>query len=106
MAKLYKKFTVTDTQRRLLTMPVPKRKRSRARRDSRHANWGLEVTSFAICSQCKEAIAPHTACKHCGFYKGAKVLTTKADRGSKRQVAQAALANRQPQEQIESEASE
>lgn len=83
-------------------MPVPKRKRSRARRDSRHANKGLKLTSFATCAECNEAVAPHTACRACGFYKGAKVLTTKADRGSKRQVA---LAQRQ-QAQEQTEASE
>lgn len=87
-------------------MPVPKRKRSRARRDSRHANWGLELTSFANCGECKEPLAPHTACKNCGFYKGAKVLTTKADRASKRQVVQSTLASRQSAAQSEAEASE
>lgn len=82
-------------------MPVPKRKRSRARRDSRHANKGLKLTTFGNCSECKEPIAPHAACKNCGFYKGAKVLITKTDRASKRQVVQATQASHQaaaPQE--------
>ena len=65
-------------------MPVPKRKRSRARRDSRFANKGLKVKVIAACSQCKAAILPHQVCKECGFYKGAKVLKTKADRIVKR----------------------
>ena len=65
-------------------MPVPKRKRSRARRDSRFANKGIKVKAIAGCAQCKEPIAPHTACKKCGFYKGAKVLATKADRKVRR----------------------
>ncbi len=65
-------------------MPVPKRKRSRARRDSRHANKGLKPKTFAACSNCQECIAPHTACKKCGFYKGRKVVTTKAERVVKR----------------------
>lgn len=73
-------------------MPVPKRKRSRARRDKRFANKGLKLTSFTHCTQCKEPLSPHTACKQCGFYKGAKVLRTKEDRGSVRQVAKAAKA--------------
>ncbi|MGE0010426.1 MAG: 50S ribosomal protein L32 [Candidatus Babeliales bacterium] len=87
-------------------MPVPKRKRSRARRDSRHANWGLEVTSFATCGECSQAVAPHTACKNCGFYKGAKVIRTKTDRGAVRQVAQSALAQRQAAQSPEADASE
>lgn len=65
-------------------MPVPKRKRSRARRDSRFANKGLKVQAFSSCSQCKEPLASHQACKHCGYYKGRKVLKTKTERSMKR----------------------
>lgn len=65
-------------------MPVPKRKRSRARRDSRFANKGIKVKAITGCDNCKEPIAPHVPCKKCGFYKGAKVLVTKADRKVKR----------------------
>jgi len=65
-------------------MPVPKRKRSRARRDSRFANKGLKLKAFAMCSHCKEPIMPHQACNSCGYYKGQKVMKTKADRGQKR----------------------
>lgn len=65
-------------------MPVPKRKRSKSRRDRRFANKGLEEIAITKCAQCSEAIAPHQACKFCGFYKGSKVLKTKLDRGLKR----------------------
>ena len=65
-------------------MPVPKRKRSKARRDKRFANKGLKVQAFTSCAQCKAALAPHQACKSWGFYKGAKVLETKVERGLKR----------------------
>lgn len=65
-------------------MPVPKRKRSRARRDKRFANKGIKMTSVAHCAQCQHALVPHQACYECGYYKGAKVLTTKAERGQKR----------------------
>ena len=66
-------------------MPVPKRKRSRARIRKAFANKGLELKSFQFCSQCKQqnklvALVSHTACKGCGFYKGAKVLRTKGER--------------------------
>jgi large subunit ribosomal protein L32 len=61
-------------------MPVPKRKRSRARRDSRFANKGIKVKAITGCVQCNEPLIPHSACKKCGFYKGSKVLATKADR--------------------------
>ena len=72
------------------SMPVPKRKRSRARRDSRFANKGLKPKQIAACPQCKSPIAPHQLCKECGHYKGVKVITTKVERLVKRaQVNQA-----------------
>ncbi len=73
-------------------MPVPKRKRSRARRDSRFANKGIKVKAISGCLNCKDPIVPHTACKNCGFYKGVKVLVTKADRKVKRLAVKAAKA--------------
>ena len=71
-------------------MPVPKRKRSRARRDSRFANKGIKVKAISGCSNCQDPIVPHVACQKCGFYKGVKVLATKADRKAKRLVVKAA----------------
>lgn len=70
-------------------MPVPKRKRSRARIRKSFANKGLELKSFKFCSHCKDqnklvALVSHTACKTCGYYKGAKVLRTKEERKLKR----------------------
>ena len=65
-------------------MPVPKRKRSRARRDSRFANKGIQVKAITGCANCNDPIVPHSACKKCGFYKGVKVLATKAERLVKR----------------------
>lgn len=65
-------------------MPVPKRKRSRARRDSRFANKGLQVKAITGCTNCNTPIVPHSACQKCGFYKGAKVLVTKSERLVKR----------------------
>jgi large subunit ribosomal protein L32 len=71
-------------------MPVPKRKRSRARRDSRFANKGIKVKAITGCTNCKDPITPHAACQKCGFYKGVKVLATKADRKAKRLIVKAA----------------
>jgi large subunit ribosomal protein L32 len=65
-------------------MPVPKRKRSRARRDSRFANKGIKAKAIASCKNCQEALAPHQACHACGYYKGVKVLTPKSERVQKR----------------------
>jgi large subunit ribosomal protein L32 len=65
-------------------MPVPKRKRSKARRDKRFANKFIKPKSFNSCKECSEPLAPHQACVKCGFYKGVKVLVTKSERGQKR----------------------
>jgi len=76
-------------------MPVPKRKRSRARRDSRHAHKGLKVKSFGACSNCSETVMPHAICKNCGFYGGKKVLaTTKLERAMRRTEGRAEAAKK------------
>lgn len=83
-------------------MPVPKRKRSRARIRSRFANKGIDPKAFTSCSNCQEPLAPHVACKGCGFYKGSKVLVTKSERSAKRaevnKVKAARASQNQPQE--------
>ena len=73
-------------------MPVPKRKRSRARRDSRFANKGLKPKAFSLCKNCQEPQLPHQVCKSCGHYKGIKIVTTKAERAVKRSQAKSAKA--------------
>lgn len=68
-------------------MPVPKRKRSRARRDKRFANKGMAMHTITKCAQCDKPLVPHVACKVCGFYKGTKSIRTKTERIATRIVA-------------------
>jgi large subunit ribosomal protein L32 len=68
-------------------MPVPKRKRSRARRDSRFAHKGMVMHAITACKNCDKPLLPHAACHNCGFYKGAKVMKTKVDRSLNRMKA-------------------
>lgn len=81
-------------------MPVPKRKRSRRRRDMRFANKGLKVASVTQCRNCQAPLPTHVACSTCGFYKGVKVFATKLDRtvtrGKEQQKKQASQAKRAP----------
>lgn len=72
-------------------MPTPKRKLSRSRRDMRNANKGIKAQSFSLCANdaCGEPKLPHEVCVSCGFYRGKKVIATKADRTVKRTQAQA-----------------
>lgn len=83
-------------------MPVPKRKRSRARRDSRFANKGIKVKSFSACNNCQAPILSHQICKECGHYKGIKVLITKSERALKRKETKQAKRSQNEQSQQES----
>lgn len=77
-------------------MPVPKRKRSRARIRKQFANKGIKVKAIAGCQNCEAVLSPHQACLECGFYKGVKVLSTKKDRAVRRgTVMQAKMARAQ-----------
>jgi large subunit ribosomal protein L32 len=76
-------------------MPVPKRKRSRARRDSRFADKGIDVKAFTLCPNCQTPLVTHAACTNCGHYKGVKVMVTKLDRAVKRSKVRETRAARQ-----------
>ena len=55
-------------------MAVPKGKVSKARRDSRRANWKLSLPGITECPQCHEMKLTHRVCKNCGYYNGKQVL--------------------------------
>jgi large subunit ribosomal protein L32 len=67
-----------------VAMPVPKRKVSRARRDKKFANKGMEMTNVVACQTCQAPVLPHQLCWECGYYKGVKVTRTKVDRTHER----------------------
>jgi len=51
-------------------MPVPKKKKSRSKRDMRRAHHDrLDLKSLVSCSRCGEPRMPHRACPKCGFYR-------------------------------------
>jgi len=60
-------------------MAVPKRKKSKSKRDMRRAQKKTEAPNLTTCPQCGEAKLPHTACSSCGTYKGRDVLTNDED---------------------------
>jgi len=56
-------------------MAVPKRKTSKARRDSRRAaNSAMTAPQLSECPQCHSLVPPHTVCKTCGYYGGKPVV--------------------------------
>lgn len=75
-------------------MPVPKRKRSRQRRDKRFANKALVPHNVFSCPNCQAPIRSHQACAGCGSYKGIKVMRAKSERAVTRVQARSASSAR------------
>jgi large subunit ribosomal protein L32 len=55
-------------------MPNPKRRHSKARRDSRRAHDHLKAPGLSNCPNCHEPKLPHRVCPHCGYYKGKQAI--------------------------------
>lgn len=55
-------------------MAVPKRKKSRSKRDSRRATHKLSAPVYNSCERCGEPKRPHRVCNSCGWYKDRYVL--------------------------------
>lgn len=57
-------------------MAVPKRRKSRSKRDMRKAHWvrSLAVPQLTTCPNCGEAKLPHRICAACGHYKGRQII--------------------------------
>ena len=49
-------------------MATPKGKVSKARRNSRRANWKLSVPGMAKCPKCGKLKLAHRVCPACGYY--------------------------------------
>ncbi len=56
-------------------MAVPKRKKSKSKRDMRRAHTKAAPVNVSSCPQCGEVKLPHRACPFCGTYRGRQVLT-------------------------------
>ena len=55
-------------------MAVPKRRKSRSKRDMRRAQHDkVAAPNLAPCPNCGEPVVPHRACAACGHYKGRAV---------------------------------
>lgn len=60
-------------------MAVPRRRRSKAKRDRQRLHKKLSPAQVIECPECKEPTLPHRVCPSCGTYKGKtyKVTVTK-----------------------------
>lgn len=61
-------------------MAVPKGKTSKARRNSRRANWKLSMPGIVKCPRCQKMKLSHRVCKSCGYYDGEQVVKVEADK--------------------------
>ena len=59
-------------------MPVPKRKKSRARRNNRRAHQHLALPQIQKCPRCGSPRISHRVCVSCGFYKDVEVIRLEA----------------------------
>ena len=60
-------------------MAVPKRKTSKARKNTRRsAVWKLTAPALAKCPECGEYKLAHRACSNCGTYNGREVIKQEA----------------------------
>lgn len=55
-------------------MAVPKRRKSRAKRDSRRATHKLSAPVYNSCDNCGAPKEPHRVCNACGWYNNRYVL--------------------------------
>jgi large subunit ribosomal protein L32 len=57
-------------------MAVPKKKTSKAKRDTRRAHDKAKLPRAVHCPQCHELTLPHHVCPECGTYKGRTIIQT------------------------------
>ncbi len=63
----------------VLTMSIcPKNKHSKARRDSKRANWKMTAPALVKCSKCGALMMPHRVCKACGTYNKKEIVAIDA----------------------------
>ena len=60
-------------------MPLPKRKKSKSKRDTRRAHIKAAAPSLSTCPQCGETKLSHHVCHSCGTYKGHTIIEIKED---------------------------
>lgn len=57
-------------------MAVPKKKKSKSKRDSRRSHDKVKLTKIATCPHCHEPVLPHRVCPECGQYRGRTIIKT------------------------------
>ena len=60
-------------------MATPKGKVSKARRNSRRANWKLSLPGIVKCPKCGKMKLIHRVWKACGYYDGQEIIKVEAE---------------------------
>jgi large subunit ribosomal protein L32 len=60
-------------------MAVPKRKKSKSKRNKRRTHQKVIAPNLSTCPQCGETTLPHHTCLSCGTYKGRTVIETETE---------------------------
>ncbi|MCP4666507.1 MAG: 50S ribosomal protein L32 [Deltaproteobacteria bacterium] len=60
-------------------MAVPKKKKSKSKRDMRRSHHAVKAPNVVMCPQCHEPVLPHHICLECGTYKGKTIIKTEED---------------------------
>lgn len=55
-------------------MAVPKRKKGRAKTNSRRSSHTITAANVSECPQCHELRVPHRVCPSCGTYGGKEIV--------------------------------
>ena len=57
-------------------MGLPGHRRTSSHKRRRAAHFAMKKVNIAACPKCSQPIAPHTACRACGYYNGRAVRDT------------------------------
>ncbi len=57
-------------------MAVPKKRKSKSKRNMRRSHDHVTLPNVSLCPQCHEAVLPHHVCPQCGTYRGREILKT------------------------------
>ncbi len=55
-------------------MAVPKRRKSKSKRDMRRSHDHARLPGVTECVQCHEPVLSHRVCPSCGVYRGRTIL--------------------------------
>ncbi|MCX6012710.1 MAG: 50S ribosomal protein L32 [Chloroflexi bacterium] len=58
--------------------PLPKRRRSNARKGGRMSHMGIALPTLNSCPQCHTIKRAHQVCPKCGMYAGREVVAMKS----------------------------